>query len=245
MIHPSAIVSHKAKIGDGVEIGPFSIIHDNVVIGNNVKISAYCELGVKTPLGDGSPLVIGPQSLIRSYSVFYESSSFGEGLVTGHRVTVRENTRAGTSFQIGTLSEIQGDTFVGDFVRFQSNIFVGKGTSVGNFVWVFPYVVLTNDPTPPSSFLIGCTISDYAILCASSLILPGVKVGERAVVAASACVTKDVAADIVVAGVPAKFLCESKNILRPDGSGLSAYPWVKHFHRGYPNDIVKKWLSND
>lgn len=245
MIHSSAIVSPNAKIGVDVEIGPFSIVHDNVVIGDNVKIASYCELGIKTLLGDGTPLIIGAQSVIRSHSVFYESSSFGAGLVTGHRVTVRENTRAGLSFQIGTLSEIQGDSTIGDYVRFQSNIFVGKGTRIGSYVWVLPYVILTNDPTPPSDFLIGCTIENCATLCASSVILPGVKVGERAVVAASACVTKDVPPDVVVAGVPAKLFCETKDILRRDGSGLPAYPWITHFHRGYPDDIVKNWKSND
>jgi UDP-3-O-[3-hydroxymyristoyl] glucosamine N-acyltransferase len=47
-------------------------------------------------------------------------------MVTGHHVIVRENTVAGLVFQIGTLSEIQGDCSIGDYVRFQSNIFVGK-----------------------------------------------------------------------------------------------------------------------
>lgn len=244
MIHSSAIVSQKAKIGADVEIGPFTIVHDNVVIGDNVKIASFCELGLHTQLGDGSPLIIGAQSVIRSHSVFYESSYFGAGLVTGHRVTVRENTRAGVSFQIGTLSEIQGDTIIGDYVRFQSNIFVGKGTRIGNYVWVLPYVVLTNDPTPPSDFLMGCIIENYATLCASSVILPGVIVGERAVVAAAACVTKNVPADVVVAGVPAKLLCETKEIMRRDGSGLPAYPWVTHFHRGYSEDVVENWKTN-
>lgn len=172
-IHPSSFVSPDAVIGDGVEIDAFSIVHGNVVLGDRVKIGAYCELGVETPLGDSTPLIIGDDSLIRSHSVFYESSVFGAGLITGHRVTVREKTIAGFGFQIGTSSEIQGDCSLGDYVRFQSNIFVGKKTTIGNFVWILPYVVLTNDPTPPSNVLIGCTIEDYASIAAASIVLPG------------------------------------------------------------------------
>lgn len=248
-IHTSALISPKSKIGKNVEIGPFSIIHENVVLNDNVKIGAYCELGIPTKLGNGSPLVIGTNGLIRSHSVFYESSSFKENLVTGHHVTVRENTTAGTNFQIGTLSEIQGDCSVGDYVRFQSNVFVGKNTTIGNFVWILPYVVLTNDPTPPSNVLLGCTIRDYASIAASAVILPGVIVGECSLVAAAACVTKDVPPNMVVAGVPAKVVGETRFIKRRDGSGEAAYPWTSHFNRGYPEHVIRKWqqelLSNN
>lgn len=245
LIHPSSYVSPDAKLGVDVEIGPFSVIHGNVVLGNRVKVGAYCELGISTPLGDGSPLIIGDDSLIRSHSIFYESSSFGEGLTTGHRVTVREKTVTGTSFQIGTSSEIQGDCIVGDYVRFQSNVFVGKNTTIGNFVWILPYVVLTNDPTPPSNVLMGCTIEDYASIAAASVVLPGVTVGHHSLVAAHACVTKNVPPNMVVAGVPAHVVGESQSIKLRDGTGRNAYPWTTHFTRGYPVSVTKEWLKNN
>ena len=37
-IHTTAIISNKSKIGENVEIGPFTIIHDNVEIGDNTSI---------------------------------------------------------------------------------------------------------------------------------------------------------------------------------------------------------------
>ncbi len=242
-IHPTSLVNSGAKLGSEVEIGPYSIVHSNVVIGNRTKIGAYCEIGLETPLGNRSPLLIGEDSLIRSHSIFYESSSLGYGLTTGHRVTVRENTLAGNCFQIGTQSEIQGDCQIGDYVRFQSNVFVGKKTQIGNFVWVLPYAVLTNDPTPPSNDLLGCTIHDYAVISAMAVILPSVVVGQGAIVAAHACVTKDVPQNMVAAGVPARIIAEAQSIKRRDGSDKPAYPWTAHFHRGYPEEIINMWNS--
>lgn len=244
-IHPTAYVDPRAKLGTDVEIGAFCIVHGNVIIGDRTKINPYSEIGLPTPLGDGSPLRFGEDCLIRSNSIFYESSAFGNKLVTGHRVTVRENTLAGQSFQIGTLSEIQGDCEIGDHVRFQSGVFVGKKTKIGNFVWILPHAILTNDPTPPSNDLLGCDIKDYASISAMAIILPGVKVGRHSLVAANACVTKDVPEYMVVAGVPARVIGETKSIKLRNGSGDAAYPWTKHFHRGYPENVIDGWISEN
>jgi acetyltransferase-like isoleucine patch superfamily enzyme len=241
VIHPSALVSPHARLGANVNVGPFTIIHDNVEIGANSVIDAYCELGYPTPLAEGVPLVIGSGAKIRSHSVFYEGSRFGDGLVTGHRVTVREKTVAGASFQIGTQSEIQGDCSVGNHVRFQSNVFVGKMTKIGDFAWLFPYVVLTNDPHPPSNVLLGCEIGAYAAVAANAVVLPGVKVGAGALVAANSTVNRDVAPGALVGGSPAKFICEASAITLRDGSGNPAYPWTTHFRRGYPPEVVAGW----
>lgn len=244
-IHCSAIVDPSAEIADDVEIGAFSIIHPNVVLTRGCKIGAYCELGIKSTLGDGSPLIIGEASTIRSHSVFYESSFFGENLVTGHRVTVRENTVAGRNLQIGTLGDIQGDCVIGDYVRFHSNVHVGKMSKIGDFVWIFPYVVLTNDPHPPSDILKGVTVEDYAVIATMSVIMPGVRVGEGSLIAAHACLKDDAESDMLYMGSPAVKTCRASRIRLQDGTRRPAYPWVTHFTRGYPEDIVDSWGSEN
>jgi len=243
-VHPTALISPEARLADGVRVGAFSIVHANVVLAENTVIESHCELGVATPLADGSPLTLGEGSHVRSHAVFYEGSSFGSGLVTGHRVTALAGIAAGVNFQFGTLSEIQGDCSIGDHVRFQSNVFVGKKSRIGNFVWLLPNVVLTNDPTPPSNVLIGCCIEDYASIAAMAVVLPGVTVGRHSLVAAHACVTRDVPAHRVVAGIPARVVGETKAIKRRDGSGEPAYPWTAHFHRGYPKEVVAMWQAS-
>lgn len=242
-IHPTALVSASASLGRGVKIGAFSIIHDGVVVGERSTIESHCILGHPTDLAEGKPLVIGQGAKIRSHSIFYQGSIFGERLTTGHRVTVREKTIAGENLQIGTLGDIQGHCSIGDFVRFHSNVHIGQKSVIGNFVWIFPYVVLTNDPHPPSAVCIGSKIEDFAAIATMSIILPGVVVGKGALVGAHSSVNRDVVAETVVAGAPAKFVCNAADIKLKDGSGRAAYPWRTHFSRGYPEHVIKQWLD--
>lgn len=244
-IHALAVVSAKAMIGENVTIGPFTIIHDNVDIGDNVTIDGYCEIGVSNHFSAGQLLIIGDGAHIRSNSIFYEASVFGEGLVTGHRVTVREKTIAGKNLQIGTLSDIQGHCTIGDYVRFHSNVHIGQKSRIGNFVWIFPYVVLTNDPHPPSNTMKGVVVEDYAVIATMSVILPGVTVAKGALIGAHSCVNRNTESEMVYVGSPARKVCATSGIRLQDGSGLEAYPWVNHFTRGYPDAVVAAWARGE
>jgi len=243
MFHTTSIVNKKAKIEKNVQIGPYSIIHENVTIEENTIIEGFCEIGYPTKLSERKNLYIGKDSHIRSHSIFYEGSSFKDKLVTGHRVTVRENTHAGLNFQIGTLSDIQGDCIIGDYVRTHSSVHIGKKSTLGNYIWIFPYVVLTNDPTPPSDTMIGVTVKDFAVIATMAVLLPGVIINEHSIIGAHSLVTKDVPQGMVVAGNPAKILCEASTIKLKDNSYVSAYPWPKHFNRGYPDCIKEEWKN--
>jgi acetyltransferase-like isoleucine patch superfamily enzyme len=243
-IHPTAIVSKEARLASSVIVGPYTIIHKNVIIDEGTVIESHCEIGHPAHnSSDIPPLSIGKNSHIRSHSVFYEGSTFGENLVTGHRVTVREKTKAGRNFQIGTLGDIQGHCEIGHFVRFHSNVHIGQHSKIKDYVWIFPYVVLTNDPHPPSNVLMGVTLENYVAIATMSIILPGVTVKEGALIGAHSSVSKDVESNTVVAGSPAKYICDAGKIKLKDGSNQSAYPWRRHFHRGYLPEDVSKWMA--
>jgi UDP-3-O-[3-hydroxymyristoyl] glucosamine N-acyltransferase len=244
-IHPTAIINPKAKLGTNITIGPYSLINENVEIGNDVNIGGFCELGVKTAVSNGSPLIIGNNSTIRSHSIFYESSKFGDNLVTGHHVTIRENLIAGKNFQIGTLSDLQGDSLIGDYVRFHSNVHIGKKSNIGNFVWIYPYVVLTNDPHPPSNIIKGVTVGNYSVIATMSIIYPGVIIGENVLIGAHSSLRIDAESGMLYSGNPARKICNASKIKLQDGTKKSAYPWTKHFSRNYPVAIVEKWLENN
>lgn len=240
-VHPTSLVSSAARLADDVVVGPFTIVHDDVEVGAGTRIESHCVIGHPTPLADGAPLVLGTRSVIRSHSVFYAGSTFGPDLVTGHRVTVREKISAGRNLQIGTLSDFQGHASLGDFVRTHSNVHIGQKTVVGSFVWIFPYVVLTNDPHPPSEGLLeGVTIEDFAVIATMSTVMPGVTIGAGSLIGANSMVNRDVPPGMVAAGVPAKVRGLASSIMLKDGTG-PAYPWTRHFRRGYPVEVTADW----
>ena len=241
-IHSSAIIEDGAKFGDNISIGANVFIGKNTILGNNVTIQNGCEIGLYSVDND-NPLIIGDNSLIRSHSIFYTNSIFGKNLTTGHRVTARENIRAGNNLQIGTLSDLQGDCIIGNFVRMHSNVHIGKYSKIGNFVWIFPYVVLTNDPHPPSAVSKGVIVEDYVAISTMSVILPGVIVKKDTLVGAKSLVSKNTLEGTLVAGNPAKQICSASKIRLKDGSRESAYPWRRHYHKGYPLDIVNTWKA--
>lgn len=233
-------ISSSAKIGKNVKIGDNTIIYDNVVIGDNTIICNDCVLG--EPLNsyydnpdqyENPTLVIGEDSLIRSHTIIYAGSTLGDSLQTGHRVTIREKITMGSHCSIGTLSDLQGYAEFGDYVRMHSNVHIGHGSKIGNFCWIYPYTVFTNDPTPPSDICVGPTVGDYSIVATHSLLLPGIKIGKHCLIGACSMVSKNVDDYRVAVGSPAKMV---KNIfdVKDRETGNPHYPWPNRFDRGMP-----------
>jgi acetyltransferase-like isoleucine patch superfamily enzyme len=245
MIAETARIHPQARLGSNVTVGDFTVIDQPVEIGDGAVIDSHCILGYPTPLAEGMPLILGAGARVRSHSILYAGAEIGPGLVTGHHVTIREKSRIGAQCQIGSYGDIQGDLDFGDHSRTQSSVFIPKHSRIGRCVWLFPGVTLTNDPHPPSDPAdLGVIIEDYAVLASRATVLPGIRIGTRALVAAQALVTRDVPADMVVAGVPARIVGPAADILLRDGSGQPAYPWTRHFHRGYPDELVLSWLAD-
>jgi len=130
------------------------------------------------------------------------------------------------------------------YCRFHSNVHIGQKSIIKDYVWIYPYVVLTNDPHPPSDCIQGPTIEEYAVIATGAIIMPKVKVGRDSVVGAQALVNKDVPPYAVVAGVPAKVLCSIHDVKCKEGKLERPYPWREHYSKGYPWEGKKKDKTN-
>lgn len=215
------------------------IIRDNVTIKEGTSIGANCILGEWTAdrFSDHNvkvkPLVIGKNSIIRSGSIIYSENEIGDNFQTGHQVTIREKTKIGNNVSVGTLSDIQGNCTIGNYVRMHSNVHIGQLSRVDSFTWIYPYVVLTNDPTPPSDRFVGVHVKPFAVVATGSLIMPGIEIGQDSLVAAGTIVTKNVADYAVVAGNPGKQISDVRKI-KSHFTDENVYPWREHFETYMP-----------
>lgn len=248
----NVFISDKAIIGDNVKIGDNTVIYDNVQIMSNTIIANDCIIGepVQAYYDDidhyeNPPTKIGPDSLIRSHCIIYCGCEIGSGFSTGHRVTIREYTKFGIQCRVGTVSDIQGYATFGNYCWLHSNVHIGQHSTIGNFVFIYPYVVFTNDPTPPSEICIGPTVGDYSQIAVFSVLLPGVKIGKHCLVGAGSVVGKDVDDYQLVVGSPAVFKKDVHQI-KDRVTGDSHYPWPQRFSRGMPwsNIGFQEWSKN-
>lgn len=242
-------ISPTARIGMNVRIGDNSSIYDNVEIGDNTIICDNCTIGepLKAYYFDDQyqqpPTVIGANSLIRSFSIIYADCQIGVNFNTGHRVTIRENTIIGSDCSIGTQSDLQGDITIGNFCRLHSNVHLASGSKLGNFVFMYPFTVMTNDPNPPSETIKGASVGDYSQICVHTTLLPGVKVGENCLIGANSLVSQHIKDYSLATGNPIKIIMDLRE-LKVLGVG-QYYPWMNHFDRGMPweKDEFEQWLE--
>jgi UDP-2-acetamido-3-amino-2,3-dideoxy-glucuronate N-acetyltransferase len=126
--------------------------------------------------------------------------------------------RVGARTRVGTFVEIQRGAEIGSDCKIQSHTFICDGVRIGDGVFVGHGVMFVNDKSPrvlntegrPQTAedweLLPIEVHDGAALGSGAVILGGVTIGARATVGAGAVVTRDVAPDEVVAGVPARVL---------------------------------------
>jgi acetyltransferase-like isoleucine patch superfamily enzyme len=179
-------------------------------IGKNVRIFDPVTLGFPSReyLGrtDHPGVILGDDATIRSGTILYSDVRTGSHLSTGHNVLVREKTSIGDHVSLGTGVIIEGQCTLGDYCNLQSMVYVPTNSELGDHVFIGPNAVLTNDKYPPHGGrnLHGPKIRDYVSIGANSTILPGITIGEGALIAAGSIVTRDVPPFTLAIGSPAR-----------------------------------------
>jgi acetyltransferase-like isoleucine patch superfamily enzyme len=124
----------------------------------------------------------------------------------------------GDETRVGAFVEIQKNVSVGSRCKISSHTFVCEGVTIEDEVFVGHGVMFINDLDPRATAVGGkpqteadwvvvpTTVRRGASIGSGAVIMGGVTIGEGALVGAGAVVTKDVAANSVVAGVPARLM---------------------------------------
>lgn len=137
-------------------------------------------------------------------------SQIGQGTRVWQFVVVLKGAKIGADCNICAHTLIEGNVVIGDRVTVKSGVQIWDGSVIGDDVFIGPNATFSNDLHPrskqyPTKFS-GVTIHNGASIGANATLLPGITVGEKAMVGAGAVVTKDVPAQAVVVGNPAKIV---------------------------------------
>lgn len=139
-----------------------------------------------------------------------ESDHIGEGTCIWQFTVILPGAVIGRECNFCAQVFVESDVTVGDRVTVKNGVQLWDGITLEDDVFVGPNVTFTNDPFPrsgrrPSSYS-RTLVKRGASIGANATILPGITIGERAMVAAGSVVTRDVPPGKLVMGNPARIV---------------------------------------
>ena len=187
MIDSTAIIDPKAKIGENVSIGPWTVIGPDVEIGDNCSIASH--------------VVIRGPSIIGANNKIYQFSTIGDDtpdlkykgeptkLIIGNDNVIRE----GVTIHRGTVQD-KGETIIGNHNLLMAYAHVGHDSVIGD------HVIMVNNSSLAGHVIVG----DWAILSGYALIHQYVSIGAHSFVGPAAFSYHDVPAFVTAFGSPAE-----------------------------------------
>ncbi len=165
MIHPTAIVSPNADIGQNVSIGPFCIVEDDVRIGEGCVLHSHACVRAGTVLGKnarvgaftaigGEPQDLGFDTSVKSGVIVGDGAVFHEG-VTVHRATKPgEHTRIGENCLLMSYAHMGHDSVVADRVIIASGALLGGHAHIEDYAFISGNVAVHQ----------GCLVGESAMI---------------------------------------------------------------------------------
>lgn len=213
MISPLSQVSKQATIGKNVVVEPFSIIHDDVEIGDNTWISSNvtvfngARIGKNCKIFPGAVLSAVPQDL--KFNNEYTTTEIGDHNIIREFVTINRGTNA------------LGKTVIGSNNLLMAYVHVAHDCVIGN------HCILANGVTLAGHIV----IDDYAIIGGLSAIHQFVHVGSHVMISGGSLVRKDVPPYVKAAREPLSYSGVNAVGLRRRGYSNDSISEIQNMYR--------------
>ena len=176
MIHPTALVNPKARIGDHVGIGPYAIIEEDVEVGSDCEIGPHVLVASGTRIGQGcrifkgatvgtvpqdlkfggekTKLVIGDHTMIREFCTLNRGTqATGETKIGSHCMLmaychVAHDCHIGDYFIAANLLSLAGHVTIGNYVRTGGSASVVQFLHIGDHSFLSAHTLTKKDVVP-------------------------------------------------------------------------------------------------
>jgi acetyltransferase-like isoleucine patch superfamily enzyme len=217
---PGLVLGDGVRLGEGVRFGAHVVVHAGARIAAGAVIQDGAVIGKAPALGrhsraarpaGGAATVVEAGAVVGCHAVIVAGAHIGPGAVVADHVLVREGARLEEAAVVGHGGTVGVRVVIGARSKLMSFATLPPGTLIEEDVFIGPCFIVTDDPTMgrhegqpgvvrPPALRRRCRVA------ASVTLLPGVEIGEDALVGAGSLVTRDVPPGATVAGNPARIL---------------------------------------
>jgi UDP-N-acetylglucosamine acyltransferase len=186
MIHPTAIIHPDAVLGEGVEVGPWSIIAGTVKIGARTKIGPRVTIEGHTTIGEDNEIFTG--AVVGSLTQDKKADGGVSYLRIGDRNTIREYATLNPGTLNGTETVIGNDNLLMAYAHVAHDCVIHNNTTLANNATLAGHVI----------------VEDRAIIGGLSGVHQFIRIGELSITGGHSKVVQDIPPFMMVDGHPAR-----------------------------------------
>lgn len=175
LIHPTAIIDPKARLGEGARVGPYCVVGAHVELGDRCELKSHVVVDGRTTIG--ADCVIYPFASIGHAPQDLKYHGEESELIIGHHNTIREHCTMNPGTETGAMK-----TVVGNHGLFMMSTHVAHDCVIGD------HVIMANNATLGGHVTVG----DHVLIGGLAAVHQFVRIGSYAVIGGMSGVESDV-----------------------------------------------------
>jgi UDP-N-acetylglucosamine acyltransferase len=199
MVHPTAVIHSKARIGDGCEIGPYCVIGEHVELGSRCRLHSHVIIDGHTKLGEGNEIYpfasIGLKTQDLKWKGGITRTEIGNHNTFREYVTIHSATKDGEATNVGSYNNLLAYCHIAHDCTFGNRIVMSNVATLGGHV----------------------TVEDSAIIGGLAAVHQFCRIGRFAMIGGCAKVVQDIPPFMIADGIPAEIRTINKIGLERNG----------------------------